>query len=376
LRGDAHELTRCWTDHFVPELHKLAQPLFAMLECGLVDAHRLCVVNDLANARSNPVLDTRARIDERTGRGDRDDAEVLLDFFADVISAMLTRPDAALLRGKAEAWLSGANPILVRFGLHTLGSLSGMSSGDKITAVFQSNLLYPEVLGAAHEVYYLLKAAYPGLNEDQKRQLWTQIESGPPANWLHDVEIEREKLQSHRQNEIDKIVWFLAHDQTGDGPAADAFARLRARAPEFAAAQHKHIDVHFWMGGDEDPEWQDRSPKTVNELLAKPPAEQIEFLLTFKGAQRIGGETILAGSLARSAVAVGVGGSSRNGRMGIRVAGRNGRSFPVGERASFHRSGSRGHFLADGGKDEARRGTTATRGAIPRLAAAAFHRAS
>lgn len=291
LRGDAHELTRCWTDHFVPELHKLAQPLFAMLECGLVDAHRLCVVNDLANARSNPVLDTRARIDERTGRGDRDDAEVLLDFFADVISAMLTRPDAALLRGKAEAWLSGANPILVRFGLHTLGSLSGMSSGDKITAVFQSNLLYPEVLGAAHEVYYLLKAAYPGLNEDQKRQLWTQIESGPPANWLHDVEIEREKLQSHRQNEIDKIVWFLAHDQTGDGPAADAFARLRARAPEFAAAQHKHIDVHFWMGGDEDPEWQDRSPKTVNELLAKPPAEQIEFLLTFKGAQRIGGET-------------------------------------------------------------------------------------
>ncbi len=291
LRGDANELTRSWTEFFVPELPKLAQPLLAILERGLVDAHRLCVVNDLANARSNPILDTRARIDERAGRGDRDDAEVLLDFFSDVIAAWLALPEAALLRGKAEVWLKDSNPILVRFGLHTLALLPAMSLAEKVGVVCQASLLYPEVLGAAHEVYHLLKAAYPGVNEDERRQLWTRIEAGPPASWLQDVELDPEKLRSFRQNEIDKLVWFLAHDRLDDVPANEAFARLRARSPKFAAAQHKHLDVHFWMSGDNDPELRDRSPKTVSELLAQAPDAQIDYLLTFKDTARIGGET-------------------------------------------------------------------------------------
>lgn len=291
LRGDAHELTRTWSEHFVPELPKLAPLLFAILERGLVDAHRLCVVSELADARSNPVLASRARIDERSGRGDRDDAEVLLDFFSDVLGAMLGLPHFELLRGKAEAWLRDSNPILFRFGLHALTLLRELTAAEKLSVLSRANLLYPEVLGAAHEVYHLLQAIYPGLNEDQKLALWTQIEAGPPATWLHEAEVDPERQRSLRQNETDKLVWFLAHDQPDDVPAAAAFARLRERAPKFAAAQHKHLDVHFWMGVENDLELQDKSPKTVDELLTQPPAGQIDYLLTFQDTAKIGGQT-------------------------------------------------------------------------------------
>jgi len=270
LLGDGHELSSAWYDHFVPKLSSLAPALLPLLEDRLRAAERLLLV---IGSDARRLIYGRRHIASRLHPYDRDSPAVLLDYLVDVVDVLAGSKDP-ILDGKAREWMASGSPALLRLGLHVLSLVPSISAGEKVDRILHHDLLYPNLDGAREEIESLLKSVYKSLTDDERRHLWAAIEAGPSAQWSRDLK--PDEVGEIRAHEINRLVARLSGGQS-DAPATEARARLNVRAPKFDVAREP--DEHDGVIVEST----DRSPVSIEDLLAKPPEEQIEFLLEYKG---------------------------------------------------------------------------------------------
>lgn len=275
LTGGSIYLPRAWDRYFKPALPDLADELLTLFESIAQSAHRLARSLGEASEQSDPLLGVRSRIQAGSPYASESDLGRVITFFCEVVSHQAKAQ--RLPAEKVSQWLTGSNPILYRIGLHALAELTVLTPTQKFDGLLSLGLLFKIVRGARHEVYALTKALHPQLTDPEKQALWQAIEAGPPAGW--GAHIEPERFPVIRQGQIDRFVLFLHTAFPTESLAQAAYARLQARSPEFVKATHPGLDLDFWMGEVRDGA---QSPKSVEEMLKSSPADQLDYLLSFK----------------------------------------------------------------------------------------------
>lgn len=275
MTGGASYLSPVWEKYFRPALPTLADELLPLFESVLQSAHRLARSFGEANDQSDPLLVIRSRIQTSSPYTSESDLAHVVTYLCEVVGhqagVQRLSPD------RVREWLTGANPILCRVGLHALAELRVLTPVQKFEWLVNLELHFKNVSGARHEVYALAKLLHPALAEADRARLWAAIEAGPPPHWAPHLEAARR--EEIRQREIDRFVLFLHREFPTDPLALAAFARLENRAPEYVKAKQPDLDTDFVMGEVRDGA---QSPKTVEEMLKTGPVGQLDYLLTFK----------------------------------------------------------------------------------------------
>lgn len=277
MAGGSVYLPRVWAKHFRAELPVLAESLLVMFEEIVREVHRDAIVLGHGNERSNRDLHTRSQIEMNSPYLGESDQGHVITWFCEVAGFLARKPDGLSPR-RIEGWLNGGDPVLYRVGLHVLKESIEMSPSDKHQRVLGHGLIFRSVMGARHELYALLKAIYGGLTKEERAALWAAIEAGPPAGWGVQIDDSAQRA-ALRQNQVDRLVWFLHEHFLTEQEVVEAYDRLALRSPEFARGKHEHVDLDFWMGGVRSGA---PSPKSAEELLKAEPADQLEYLLTYQ----------------------------------------------------------------------------------------------
>jgi len=157
-----------------------------------------------------------------------------------------------------------------------------LTPDEKLSWIQQRNWLY--TLDLKHEVFRLLKTAYPEASQPSRSELLEQICRGPQGTGSEDSNDEI------RRDEIGNLLSWLHRAAPVCSLVAEKFARYQEVHPDFTPSEHP--DLRYWTSSGS---FGLQSPLTVEELLAKDPEQEIDWLLNYqaKGAMEVGRRGLL-----------------------------------------------------------------------------------
>lgn len=174
-------------------------------------------------------------------------------------------------------WLTSGIPVLVWVGLYALYLSKNVTKPRKVELIKKYELIYPAIFEATHEAWLVLTDCYNDLNIEEKESLWRAIDEGPKDGYCK--EMPQDHFNELRQNQINKLTWFLATKNPNCPLAFNALKKLKERQPDFQS--YDGINQVFCYDGKALEGL--KSPKQVFELLSSSPHELIDWLLEYKG---------------------------------------------------------------------------------------------
>ena len=276
IPAEHYWLDKAWKEFFKPNLKNLVRDLEPIITGHLKEAHRLLCSVGYADDKWDPVSFTRAAIEpheqDRYPRG----IDLLIDAARDIIECLLEHdPERAQI--VIQEWALSETPMLKRLAIYGMTIDRNRSSNEKLQWLLTNNLLF--VYGLKHEVFQLLKAAYPQADEAVRQRLLNDVEiylAGSDSGEEDPAAVRR------RSYEVYNLLYWLVQIAPHCSLARQKFSEIQARHPEFQPREHPDLD---WYGS----EWVGpQSPITVDELLSKPPSDKINFLLTYQGEKFLG----------------------------------------------------------------------------------------
>lgn len=269
LQGDEHWLRKTWEKLFRPNLEAFAHQLEPILTSYLQRAHYLLRATGRANGKWDPESFRRSAIEPHEQDLYPTRFDILVDAARDVIECLLTYDPG---RGQAviKAWVSSNVPLLKRLGIHGTTQNCGLTPDEKVDWLLERDWLYAP--GLEHEVFRLLKDAYPNASETVRAYVLQQAERGSVGKEAESVD-----EQTH-QYEIYNLLYWLQQVAPNCQLAAERFRVIQEAHSDFQPPGHPDLDAWSsdgWIGP--------RSPVTADELLAKSPQELFDWLLTYQG---------------------------------------------------------------------------------------------
>lgn len=182
-----------------------------------------------------------------------------------------------------QAWietLSAMEPMIARrLAVHGVSFSSQMDPNEKIRWLLDKRLLIEA--SCKHEVFQLLKRAYPGaklaLRKELIRTAIRQIAALPERD-------EDEENKARKEyNKYNLLFWLSTADPSCE-EVKSRLNQIKEKYPDFSP--HKYPDLDSWFSDGE--RVGPLSPVTVKELLNKRPAEWMEYFLNFKGDNFMG----------------------------------------------------------------------------------------
>ncbi len=264
--GSGFWLDHLWVTFFEPNLEMLSGKLEPMLGSHLQLAYFLSQADKGIRGAWDTLSLSRGLIEQpdhgRLGNG----LGVLVDAAFDVVKWNVSnrhdRSDALI-----QLWFSADSFLLKRLAILAVG-LSGHWSGDlKLRWLLDKDLLY--VPGLKHEVFEVLKAAYPLSSEGLRKETVERAnrERDPfPGDTDHTEEYEKYNL-----------MYWLHQSDPSCLIAKAAFGEVQTVHGDFRTREHPDQDVvHGTM------QIGLQSPFGVDELLAKLPSAQMDVLLSYE----------------------------------------------------------------------------------------------
>jgi len=167
-----------------------------------------------------------------------------------------------------ERWARTSCPLLERLAIHGIVGSSQLGADEKINWLLDKNWLH--AIGLKHEVFRLLRTAYPKLGKNVRVALLNRIESE-----FKDTEAEQNEAEGSAYYVYFILQWL--HDSAPDcNLVKERLDRVLEKYPDFRPRQYP--DLNSWS----TPRSGTTSPFTLNELLAKPPREQLAMLLSYE----------------------------------------------------------------------------------------------
>jgi hypothetical protein len=171
-----------------------------------------------------------------------------------------------------ETWSELDVPLLKRLAIHGVTGSSQIDPDKKIIWILEKDLLFGHTM--KHEVFQLLKKAYPNATERTRVRLLKRVSQGPQGRAAEGLE------EGTRSYEIFNLSHWLHEADPSCKFAGENLKVVREKHPDFEPREHPDLDVVITSG------WEGpRSPITVEDLLAKDPGKdtEIEWLLTYRG---------------------------------------------------------------------------------------------
>jgi hypothetical protein len=268
--GDDYWLREAWEKVFAPNMTIFANKL------EIISARHLLVADELLKSYGGPdyfdsVSYSRSAIEPHQQDQYPRKLDVLIDAARDSIEFLVrNEPEAAI--HFINKWYGVGPEIMKRIAMHTLAECSAIAADEKITWLLDRGLLFN--IGCVHEVFRVLKAAYPHANVETRKKLIQTIKRGFKGEGAARLDKETKNY------EVYNLLYWIRSADSSCPLAKIAFQSFQKAHPKFQPREHP--DFHHWSGGAE---WVGhKSPVTLDALISKKPADQLEFLLTYKGS--------------------------------------------------------------------------------------------
>ena len=167
-------------------------------------------------------------------------------------------------------------PLLRRLAVHGLCKLEDLTADDKIDWLLKHIDLHGT--SVHHEVFQAVQLAYPMSSAERRRSL---IKAVWAYRWPDENDSKKEE-RTARQH----FNWFywLHKSDPNCTLAKQALDEVLTEYPDFEPKEHP--DLTHWIGPVQDIVPQ--SPWSVEELLVKPAADWISYLLSFQSTESFG----------------------------------------------------------------------------------------
>lgn len=269
VRGTAYWLGEAWDKLFKPEPASSYEALREIIVAHFHEAQELLRLTGQEHGDRDGLSSWRQAIEvHEQDRYTRRPIDVLIDAARDLVEWMLEhRPDeAARLRAD---WAQTDIPTLRRLAIHAMGIDPGRSGDEKLTWLLERGWLYS--LSFKHEVFHLIKVAYPNCEESTRDDFLNAVLQGPGQGGL-------ESREADEVYAICELIEWITRADPGCTKAADAFHKAKEYCPGFVAEESPEFTLHVQASWSEE-----NSPVSVTELLAKHPSEILDYLVTFQG---------------------------------------------------------------------------------------------
>lgn len=269
LRADHWGLSEVWEKQLKPQLPLIAQSLLSGITNELEDIHRDYSAWGKGTPDWDPVSYGRSAIEPSDQDEYPDVVDVLITACRDVLEWMAAN-DPILL----DAWLERLGksevPIHRRLAVHALAAHSQKSVDEQLRWLLTHMGLHDSA--THHEIYRAVAQAYTGSSPETRRAVVEAVLIQKlPDNAYGTAE------ESTARAHFDWLAWLERADpnclivQT-------ALAPIKTKYPEWKLSERPdftHYAISGWIGP--------RSPWTADELLSKPPVDQLDDLLSFIG---------------------------------------------------------------------------------------------
>ncbi|TKR30188.1 DUF4020 domain-containing protein [Luteimonas gilva] len=269
LRTEHWLLNEVYKNQIQPHLAELAQPLLSGLIYRFERMHVDLTAWSGARDKWDSMSYRRSAIEPHEQDRYTEASDVLIDAARDAME-WLGANHLAQFDARIEYLSSSKVPLFRRLAVHVVTSHPRKSADERLAWVRSHFEL--DSLAEHHEVHRLAALSYPDATDAARQALIDAIVTTnfeDADNWP--AEIHAQRFQ------FDWLSWLLAAKP--DCALAEAvLAPIRARFPQWIVSEHP--DLTHWMGGG----WVgSKSPWSTEQLVAKPPSEQLDALLEFKG---------------------------------------------------------------------------------------------
>lgn len=277
IPADDYLFSEAWKEFFKPNLKKFVHELAPIITGQLKSAHRLLCSVGCANDKWDPVSFKRSAIEPHEQDQHPGSLDLLIDFARDIIELLL-EDDPKRAQTIIQEWTLSDAPILKRLAIYGITIDSNCSPNEKLQKLLANNWLF--VHGLKHEVFQLLKVAYPQAGETIRQRLLEYVETHL-ANCERN-EKDPDTLKS-RNYEVYNLLYWLKQNAPNCSLAHQKFKEFQDKHTDFQPREYPDLDWYIsteWVGP--------QSPITVQELLSKPVSQIIEFLLTYQEKEILG----------------------------------------------------------------------------------------
>jgi hypothetical protein len=269
--GDYHLLSEVWEKSVKPRLPELAPRLWPVVIQNLNHAYQLSNSWGKAGSTGDPLSWHRSAIEPHDQDKYPHTEDVLINAARDCLEWALENVPQV-----GHAWMESLSvlepPILRRLAVHGVSCASHLTANDKIGWILEKDFLFTP--GLRHEVFQLLKNAYPGANPDLRKGL---LEAATKK--IDALPEEKEEDKARKEYRKFNLLYWLSQVAPDCQEVATRLALIKETYPDFRPREYPDLD-HWssgatWVGP--------RSPVSVEEFLKKRPAEWLEYFLAFKG---------------------------------------------------------------------------------------------
>lgn len=270
IEGEDYWLRKSWEKYFKPNLPDFYNKLEPILTKNLMHANLLLSSMKRADNGWDPISFGRTSIEPHSQDSHPRTVDMLINAARDIIEWMLSNKQR-LAGSLIEEWGNTSIPILRRLAIHGMAE-SSYKSDKKIDWILQKNWLY--TYGLRHEVFRLLKIAYPKSSRKIRVRLLEKINKNPT--------LKRYSKETREHAKFKLIAWLNNADKKCS-LAAEYLRKIQSKHPEFKLGEHPDLDVFVSIG------WRGaQSPLSVEQLLKQDPRREIDWLLGYKEDQPLG----------------------------------------------------------------------------------------
>ncbi len=269
LRGDHYELNEVWEKYIKPNLADIAQPLLSGIVRQMEEIHHTLSAWNKADRNWDSANWSRSAIEPHEQDKYPGALDVLIDAGRDALE-WLALHQSVLLDAWMERLIISDVPLLRRLSIHALTVHPDKSADDRLNWLMGHVELH--ALVEHHEIHRLTSLAYPASSRAVRQAVIDTIihHQLPDAeNWT--------AAERTARAHFDWLDWLHQADPTCALLQA-ALSPIKSAYPDWT--RDEHPDMTHWMSSG----WVGpRSPWTVEQVLSKSPAEQLEELLNFQG---------------------------------------------------------------------------------------------
>lgn len=275
LRGDHYSLNETWTKHLKPNLTAIAQPLLSGIARRLEDIHHTLLAWNKARHEWDSSTAGRSAIEPHKQDQFHEPIDVLIDAARDALEWLAQHRPVLL-----DAWIENLGvsdvPLLRRLAIHALTLHPNKSADERLYWLIARTDLY--ALAEHHEIHRAVALAYPSASGAVRKAVIDVLlhhELPDAAEWS--------AAERSARAHFNWLVWLQKSDPACMLVKA-ALDPIIASYPDWQPQEHP--DLTFWTSSG----WSGpRSPWTVEQLLARTPADQLDDLVNFKGGNRFDG---------------------------------------------------------------------------------------
>lgn len=270
---DQYSLKTLYEEHLKPGLAGVAESLLERVVRRLDERHRMLRSWQQATRDYDAMSLHRSAIEphEQDQDRSRQSIDVLIDAARDALEHLVAaRPAAGA--GWCDRLVVAEAPLLRRLAVHALPTRRDLDADEQVTWLLSRIGLHDRA--THHETFLAVRASYPGASTPQRQATIEAIREYEPPT--------RDDDDSERYTAYGHFAWFqwLSDSDPACNLAEEALEGIRQRYPDFRPSEHPdltHYHSASW-GRTEGPD----SPWSVEELLAQPPSEWLERLVSFR----------------------------------------------------------------------------------------------